>query len=146
MRIIKFEQCQNKDGIIKQIRAFDWDAAKFLADILEQNRFDQLLGGGDLFIMLDGDGVVSFATLARNDCVKDDTRFPWIGFVFTAPEYRGHRYSEKIIDAAYNEAIERGHSRVYLATDHIGFYEKYGFTYLETRIDIYNEESRVYYK
>ena len=25
--------------------------------------------------------------------VDDDTLFPWIGFVFTAPQYRGNRYS-----------------------------------------------------
>ena len=72
--------------------------------------------------------------------------FPWIGFVFTSPEYRGHRYSEIVINAACNEATKFGCKRVYLATDHIGFYEKYGFTYVENRIDIYNEDSRIYYK
>ena len=146
MLIFKYHQCENKETWIEKIRLCDWGSAKFLADILEQNRFDELLGGGDLFIMADGDNLVSFATLTKNDCVKDDALFPWIGFLFTAPEYRGHRYSQQIIDAAYKQARELGHEGVYLATDHVGFYEKYGFTYLETRIDIYDEESRIYYR
>lgn len=146
MEIFKFHESENKSFWIEGIRRCDWGAAKFLADILEQNKFDQMLGGGDLFIMTDGDKLVSFCTLTKNDCVKDDSLFPWIGFLFTVPEYRGHRFSEKIICAAYSEAMKRGHNRVYLATDHIGFYEKYGFIYLENRIDIYNEDSRIYYK
>jgi len=34
--------------------------------------------------------------------------------------------------------------RVYLATDHIGLYEKYGFEYFENRVSVYGEDSRVY--
>ena len=33
-----------------------------------------------------------------------------------------------------------------LATDHIGFYEKYGFVYKENRPDTGGEDSRIYYK
>ena len=146
MRIFKFHEEENQSHWIDEIRRCDWGAAHFLADILEQNKFDELLGGGHLFILADGDRLVSFCTLTRNDCVKDDSMFPWIGFLFTVPEYRGHRYSGQVIDAAYTQAREQGEAQVYLATDHIGFYEKYGFTYLETRIDIYDEESRIYYK
>lgn len=146
MNIFKFCDCENKEYWIEQIRAQDWGAAKFLADILKQNKVGELLGGGDIFILADGEKLVSFCTLTKNDCVKDDSLFPWIGFLFTVPEYRGQRCSEKILDAAYRQAMEQGADKVYLATDHIGFYEKYGFTYLETRIDIYDEESRIYYK
>ena len=30
------------------------------------------------------------------------------------------------------------------ATDHIELYEKYGFSYIESRMDVYNEMSRIY--
>lgn len=129
---------------IEKIRSCEWSAAKFLADMLEQNRFHTVLGNGSLFIMADGKKLVSFCTLTHRDCIKDDDLFPWIGFVFTAPEYRGKRYSVEVIDAACKRAQKQGFDKVYLATDHIGLYEKYGFTYLESRIDIYGEESRIY--
>ena len=145
MELFRFHNSDNKEHFIAEIRRCEWGAAKFLADILEQNTFDNILGGGELFILADGDRLVSFCTLTKNDCIKDDTLYPWIGFLYTTPEYRGHRYSKLVIDAAYASAINQGYRCVYLATDHIGFYEKYGFTYLENRIDIYNEDSRIYY-
>ncbi len=129
---------------IDKIRVCDWGAAKFLADLLEQNKFHNVLGNGSLFIMSDGGKLVSFCTLTHKDCVDDDKLFPWIGFVFTSPEYRGRRYSEKLIEYACEKAQKQGFENVYIATDHIGLYEKYGFTYMESRIDIYGEESRIY--
>lgn len=44
------------------------------------------------------------------------------------------------------EAKSENHSIVYLATDHLGLYEKYGYIYLETRKDYWDEETRIYYK
>ena len=131
---------------IEKIRACDWSAAKFLADLLEQNRFHKTLGSGGLFIMSDGERLVSFCTLTEKDCIDDESLFPWIGFVFTVPEYRGNRYSGELIAHACAEAKKQNYDKVWLATDHIGFYEKYGFEYTESRTDIYGEESRVYCK
>lgn len=147
MRIIESFECGAAPSLIEQIKACDWSAAQLLAQLLEQKRFEEVLGeGGKLLVMMDGDRLMGFATLTQRDCVDDDSLFPWIGFVFVSPEYRGHRYSSQIIDTACEYAKAQGHSRVYLATDHVGFYEKYGFEYMESRIDIYNEESRVYFK
>ncbi|MBQ8688204.1 MAG: GNAT family N-acetyltransferase [Ruminococcus sp.] len=145
MEIIDYFSNEQRSWIDK-IRACDWNAAKFLANLLEQNKFHEMLGSGSLFIMADGEKLVSFCTLTQKDCIDDENLFPWIGFVFTAPEYRGHRYSGELIKHAFNEAKKQGYNKVYLATDHIGLYEKYGFTYMESRIDIYGEESRVYYR
>lgn len=145
MEIIEYFKNQDK-GWIKKIRKCDWGSAWFLADLLEREKFQETVGGGELFIMADGDRLAAFATLANKDCINDDSLFPWIGFVFTAPEYRGHRYSGEVIDYACNKVKNQGYNKVYIATDHIGFYEKYGFIYMENRIDIYGEDSRTYYK
>lgn len=145
MEIIEYFKNQDKDWIDK-IRKCDWGSAWFLADLLEREKFQETVGGGELFIMADGDRLAAFATLANKDCINDDSLFPWVGFVFTAPEYRGHRYSGEVIDYACSKAKNQGYNKVYIATDHIGFYEKYGFTYIENRIDIYGEDGRIYYK
>lgn len=131
---------------IDKIRCCNWKAAGFLADLLLNNKFHQTLGDGKLFIMTEGENIVSFCTLTQRDCIDDESLFLWVGFVFTSPEYRGKRYSGEIIEFACEEAKKQGYDKVYIATDHIGLYEKYGFTYLESRIDIYGEESRIYYK
>ncbi len=144
MKILDLTDSSEQKQWIEKIRECDWGAAKYLADLLEQEQFKKLTGEGRLIIMTDEGELVSFCTLTEKDCVDDDTLFPWIGFVFTAPEYRGNRYSGRLVEYSCNKAIEQGFENVYIATDHIGLYEKYGFTYIESRIDKSNEMSRIY--
>ncbi len=72
--------------------------------------------------------------------------YPWIGYVYTYPNFRGHRYSQYLIDYLLKVAKTKGYTSVYLATEHKGLYEKYGFLYLENRIDIWGDENGIYYK
>ncbi len=103
-----------------------------------------MLGGeGELFVMLDGENLVSFLTLTKQDVVIDESMYPWIGFVFTVPEFRGHRYSEKLMNHAEEVAKCKGFDKVYVATDHIGLYEKFGYEYLENRIGYWGDDNRV---
>ncbi len=146
MEILELKAISEQKVWADRIRLCDWGAAKLLADLVEQDKFHELLGAGGLFIMADGEKLVSFCTFTQRDCIKDDMLFPWIGFVFTAPEYRGNRYIGKLIEYACNKAKEQDYKKVYIATDHIGLYEKYGFTYIESRADIYGEEARIYLK
>lgn len=146
MKILDLQSKDEQKQWIDRIRDCEWGAAKFLADLLEQDKFHDMVGDGRLIIMTDEEKIVSFCTLTRKDCVDDDALFPWIGFVFTSPEYRGHRYSGELVEYACGKAKEQGYENVYIATDHIGLYEKYGFTYIESRIDIFNENSRIYYR
>lgn len=144
MQILELHNDSEQKQWIDKIHACDWSAAKFLAKLLEQDKFHEVLGEGNLFLMVEEENVVAFCTLTRKDCIDDDSLFPWIGFVFTSQEYRGQRYSGVVIDYACNKAKEQGFDTVYLATDHIGLYEKYGFSYIESRMDVYNEMSRIY--
>ena len=144
MQLLNLHNIIEQKQWIDKIRACDWSAAKFLANLLEQDKFHEVLGEGNLFLMVEEENVVAFCTMTRKDCIDDDSLFPWIGFVFTSQEYRGQRYSGVVIDYACNKAKEQGFDTVYLATDHIGLYEKYGFSYIESRMDVYNEMSRIY--
>ena len=144
MKILDLHNSNEQKQWIDRIRVCEWGAAKYLADLLEQDRFHEMAGDGSLIIMIDNEKIVSFCTLTRKDCVDDDALLPWIGFVFTSPEYRGNRYSGKLVEYACDKALKQGFDNMYIATDHIGLYEKYGFTYLESRVDIYNEICRIY--
>lgn len=146
MKILDLQNSTEQKQWIERIRNCDWGAARFLADLLEQDKFYEMTGDGSLIIMAEEEKIVSFCTLTRKDCVDDDTLFPWIGFVYTSPEYRGNGYSGELVEYACNKAKEQGFENVYIATDHIGLYEKYGFTYIESRVDIFNDTSRIYYR
>ena len=145
MQIIDYFHSENPEHWRTQIAQYEWRAAKYLAHLLETGEFHSFAGEGTLYLLTDGDKLVSFVSLAERDCI-DVTYTPWIGFVHTAPEYRGHRYVGKLIDHACAVAGEHGTARVYICTDHVGLYEKYGFTYLENRVDHFGGESRVYFR
>lgn len=151
MEIKDFSACSqtDKDKFLQQMQACDWAAAKFLAQIIREERFEATLGGyAKLFMLTDNGSLVSFVTLSAQDCVVAPDLSPalWLGFFFTVPAFRGNRYGKQVIDYACGVAEREGFNRVYLATDHVNLYEKYGFTYLENRVDIYDEDSRIYFK
>ena len=143
MQIIDYFHDERQPHWRAAILENEWRAAKFLAELLTKGEFHTAVGKGTVYLLTDGDKLVSFITLAERDCV-DAPYGPWIGFIHTAPKYRGHRYVGKLIDHACTVACEHGAVRVYLCTDHVGLYEKYGFTYLENRVSIYGEDSRIY--
>ncbi len=147
MEIVEYFSSSRKDKFLNQIEAYEWSAAKFLATLLKENRLQETLGGwGKLFLLVDSDMLVSFITFSAQDCIADPNITPWLGFFHTAPEYRGNRYGKLLIDHVCEYAQKDGFSEVYIATDHIDLYEKYGFTYLENRIDVWGEDSRIYKK
>lgn len=148
MTIIDYFEDSRKALWQEQIAAADWRAAKYLLSLLNNGEaFDDYLGSGArLYLLIDGEKIVSFATLSQKDCIADDRLYPWIGFVYTFPAYRGHRYSEKLIHHAENVARDCGCENIYISTDHDNLYEKYGFTYLETRVDRFHDAAKLYYK
>lgn len=146
MEIVNYFESDNKRHWLAEIRKSDWKAAYFLVELLESGAFHEKLGDGILLLLTDGDRLVSFVTFSRRDCIDDDTLFPWIGFVFTFPEYRGNRYAGLLICRCETLAAERDVHKIYVCTDHTGLYEKYGFMYKENKVDIYGDDSRIYVK
>lgn len=147
MEIINYFESEKQAQLIEKIAACDWSAARFLTELLQKGTFDEILGGwGYLFVLMDGEELVSFGTMTGQDAVRDESLTPWIGFVFTRPEYRGHRYAGRILEHAEKTAAELGYSKIYIGTDHVGLYEKYGYIYQENRIDCWGGDMRVLYK
>ena len=144
MHIVDFSKIANKNHWISEIQKCNWSSAKLLSKLLIENKFYEFLGYGTLYLLIEDNYLISFGTLTQKDCIEDDSMFPWIGYIYTQPQYRGHRYSQMIINKMLADATENGYLRVYLASEHIGLYEKYGFTYLENRIDIWGDINRIY--
>ena len=69
-----------------------------------------------------------------------------MGFVYTFPKHRGHRYAGLLFDEVECLAKERQIAEVYLSTNHIGLYEKYGWEFFGMMDDMDGEPSRVYVK
>ncbi|MCM1024528.1 MAG: GNAT family N-acetyltransferase [Prevotella sp.] len=146
MEIIDYFKSDKPDYWLAEIKKSDWRASETLARFIAENTFHENLGEGTLLLLTDGGRLVSFVTFAQQDSFDNCEFTPWIGFVYTFPEYRGHRHVGKLIRRCEEIAAENGIPRVYVCTDHMGLYEKYGFSYIESRDDIYGGVSRIYSK
>lgn len=147
MDIIEFFSSANKDYWLSKIKECDWRAGQFLYEQLKENKLKLLVGENTKVLMLTkGEELLSFCTLAEKDDIQPTDLTPWIGWVYTFPEYRGHRYSEKLLSYAEELAKVWGMDNVYISTNHIGLYEKFGYKFFATMKDIDGEDSRVYTK
>jgi predicted acetyltransferase len=99
---------------------------------------------------MEEDKLLAFCTLVeRDEIVEEETEpdmKPWMGFVYTYPTHRGNRYSEKLIRYACRLAREDGYEKVYLSSNEVGLYEKYGFVYLKRLHTLWGEETQVFEK
>ena len=92
-------------------------------------------------ILLDEDNLIGFISLFPTDGEERTDLTPWYATMYVKKEYRGKGYSKILNDALLNYAKEKGYKRIYLKTDLINYYEKFGAVYLE---DLNNGE-KLYY-
>lgn len=147
MKVTNYFDTGNKEHWIEEIKKSNWRAGPFLAKLLAEGRFFEEMGETSKVLLLtDGDKLVSYCTFAEVDDIRPTDLTPWIGFVYTFPEYRGHRYAGILFDEVERLSREKGIEKVYLSTTHIGLYEKYGFEFFAMMEDIDGDPSRVYVK
>lgn len=125
---IKIEKLQSNSNLWNQTIAYanncSWNVGRHLAKLLEQDDFQDFEG---VFIALSGNNIIGFCTFLETDYYPENRYFPWISSIFVDEEYRGNRISEKLIQSAINNARMFGFDKVYIPSNIIGLYEKYGF-------------------
>lgn len=149
MEIIEYFSSGNRLHWREKIKNADWDAAKLLAELLgDLPRMEKLMGSGPrVYMLVEGQELVSFAAYTKQDCIDDPAMFPWIGFVFTAPQHRRKGCCRRLIEYLCDLAKREGAPHVYIGTGHTGLYERYGFTYLDMMTDRWGGGTeRVYWR
>lgn len=96
------------------------------------------------FILEDDGRIIGCAGLITNDFVSRMDLCPWLCALYVEPDMRGRALGKILIErvCAYAEAV--GFEHVYLVTDHIGYYEKFGFAHVGTGYHPWGESSRIY--
>ena len=147
MEIIEYFSTENKEYWLTKLGECDWDAGQYLHDLLLNDSLKELVGENTRVLLLtEGDTLISFCTLAEKDDVQPTDLTPWIGFVYTFPAFRGQGYAEKLMRHAEELAKADGAASVHVSTNHVGLYERYGYTYFGMMKDVGREDSRVYVK
>ena len=94
--------------------------------ILEEDKVISILG------LLDNDKLIGFISLFKYDGDKMKNLTPWYATMYVKKEYRNKGYSKILNDAILNEAKKKGFDRIYLKSNLVNYYEKFGAKYIKT--------------
>jgi len=147
MKVNNYFDSDKQEHWLEEIQKCDWSAAGFLHELLSRGTFFDAVGkNSKLLLLTDGDELISFCTYAEKDDIQPTELSPWMGFVYTFPKYRGHHYMGILFEEVERLAGKDGISEVYISTNHVGLYEKYGCEFKTEMKDMSGEMSRVYVK
>lgn len=79
------------------------------------------------FFMLKDNRIIGFYQMIEQELLIRKDLSPWIAPLFIDERERGHSYGAMLLKHARRTAGQLGYDKVYLTTDHIQYYEKYGF-------------------
>lgn len=94
---------------------------------------EDYLGGGTeygWYLCLDEDRIVGGLGVIENDFHDRKDLAPNVCAVYTEESYRKQGIAGKLLDVAVEDLRSKGITPVYLVTDHVGFYERYGWEFL----------------
>ena len=82
------------------------------------------------YLCVDNERIVGGLGVIENDFHNRKDLTPNICAVFVEGKYRSQGIAGKLLNMAVEDLCIKGISPVYLLTDHIGFYERYGWEFL----------------
>lgn len=96
------------------------------------------------YLLMEEDRIIGCAGLITNDFISRMDLYPWICGMFVEEDRRGHNFGELLIRKACEDAKRDGFKEIFLATDHIGYYEHFGFEFVGIGYHPWGESSRIY--
>jgi len=143
--ILEIKEIQQGDKLWTQVIEYakncSWRAGAVLAKNMEKNLFSDW---ERVLVALDGTDIVGYCTVQKKDCIPDVEYSPYICFLFVGESYRGRRLSQELIIHALEYFKYLGCSKAYLVSGEIGLYEKYGFSKIADKKDIWGNEEQIF--
>lgn len=81
------------------------------------------------YLCLCGETIIGGLGVIENDFHDRKDLTPNICAVYTEEKYRGRGIAGKLLNMVVTDLKDKGISPVYLITEHIGFYERYGWEF-----------------
>ena len=98
-------------------------------------------------VATENEEIIGYYSLVAKELVKDNHNYtPWLGTLFVRERYRGNHYSPVLIENACQRVKKMGYNSLYLATDHIGLYEKFGFEEIGLGLYLWGAPTKFYRK
>jgi N-acetylglutamate synthase-like GNAT family acetyltransferase len=145
MKIISVrESPEYKDRAIKYLQKTWKSVLPIIYEDCLNHSIDSIKPLPHWYLLEDNHKIIGCAGLITNDFISRMDLYPWICALFIDEKYRGNSYGALLMEKAKDDARKAGFDYVYLSTDHLGYYEKYGFEYVGQGYHPWNEESRIY--
>lgn len=123
-------------GLMEYARDCSWVAGSHLADLMRDGAFTDW---ENVFAAVDGERILGFCTIMKTDYYPENRYSPWISTVFVDEDCRGRGICGLLVGAACEYARETGFRRVFIPSDILGLYERYGFYRIDS-LENYNGE------
>ena len=82
------------------------------------------------YLCLDGGNIVGGMGVIENDFHDRKDLAPNVCAVYTEKDYRRNGIAGHLLNMVVEDMRSKGISPLYLVTDHVGFYERYGWEFL----------------
>lgn len=91
--------------------------------------------------------VVGYYALSDHEIIRDcPAGRVWLGIVLIFDGHRGKGYSPIMLEHACRQARASGFSELYLVTEHVNYYERFGFIHIGNAVYEHGLPTKVYRK
>ena len=124
----------------------EWSSDKIINNKEEfiKKRKEKILNGNKVISILgliENDNLLGFISLFKYDGDERNDLTPWYATMYVKKEYRSKGYSKILNDALLKHTKELGYNKIYLKSDLVNYYEKFGAKYMENL----NNGEKLYY-
>lgn len=95
------------------------------------------------YALAQGDRIVAGCGLIANDFVSRMDLTPWLAALYVVEDFRSAGLGGRLVRHCLAEAGRLGYDALYLCTDHVGYYERFGFEQIATGYHPWGESSRI---
>ena len=100
-----------------------------------------------IVVATENNKIIGYYSLVTQELVKDNHGYtPWLGTLFIRKEYRNKHFSPILLEDACRHVKDMGYENLFLATEHIQFYEKFGFEEIGLGLYLWGAPTKFYKK
>jgi GNAT superfamily N-acetyltransferase len=130
-------------------RAVDYFSSKWgvARNVYQDCIYNSLTTGSPLprwYLMMKNDSVVGSYGLIVNDFTSRQDLWPWFCALYIEESERRQGLGGKLLEHGRVEAAKLGFQKIYLCTNHVGYYERYGWKYIGDGYGISGDPHRIY--
>lgn len=129
--------------VLLNILQTEWpEAYGWLTDVIDDW---SLIDFPQIVVATENEKIIGYYSLVAKELVKDNHGYtPWLGTLFVREKFRGKHYSHVLIEDACQRVKKMGYKNLYLATEHIGLYEKFRFEEIGLGLYLWGEPTKFY--